>query len=120
MRDRTGRGALGCIATIVVVLFAALVLVRVLPPYMHYLQFRDEMRADARFAVTLPDSVILVKLHAMADTLGLPAEAKHITIRRHPGRTETITIGSQYTEHVNLPIFGIKPWHFNVSVEETL
>jgi len=119
-RDRAGRGALGCLASIVLLGLIGYIAVQFLPPWMHYEQFRDEMRSDARFAVTLPDSVIRIRLMAQADTLGLPPEAKRIVIRRRTGRLPTIRISAEYTERIKLPIFGIKLLHFKPHVEEPL
>jgi hypothetical protein len=94
--------------------------VRFLPPWMHYEQFRDEMRSDARFATTLTDSTIRLRLVAQADTLGLPPEARRIAIHRRGGRPPTITISAEYVEHINLPIFGMKLVHFKPTAEEPL
>lgn len=93
---------------------------RFIPPWMHYQQFRDEMRSDARFGTTLTDSVIRIRLVAQADTLGLPPEAKRIVIRRRGGRPPTITISAEYIVKINLPIFGIKLLHFKPKAEEPL
>lgn len=91
-----------------------------IPPWMHYAQFRDEMRANARFGTTLPDSVIKTRLVAQVDSLHLPREAKKITIRRRGGRPPTITISAEYDERVKVPIFGIKILHFKPTVQESL
>jgi hypothetical protein len=120
LRDRAGKGGMGCLGTIVLIVLVAYFGSRFIPPYMHYEQFRDEMKSDARFGATLPDSIIRMRLVAQADTLGLPPEAKRIVIRRHIGRPSTITISAEYTEKVMLPIFGLKPWHFKPKAEEPL
>ncbi|MGH7582679.1 MAG: hypothetical protein ACREL5_05590 [Gemmatimonadales bacterium] len=118
-RDRAGRGALGCLLTILLVGIVAYIGIQFLPPWMRYEQFEDEMRTDARFGVTLADSVIMVRLQATADTLGLPPAAHRISIRRTivPAK---IIIQSTYVEHVKLPIFGIKSMTFHASAEESL
>src|ERR1019366_302682 len=87
---------------------------------MHYEQCQDEMRSDARFGTTLTDSIIRIRLLAQVDTLGLPAEARRITIRRRNGRPPTITISTEYTERITLPIFGVKLLHFKPTAEEPL
>ena len=93
---------------------------RVIPHWIAYEQFRDEMKADARFGATLPDSSIRIRLVAEADTLGLPPEAKRITIKRRMGRPPIITISADYTVKVNFPIFGVRSFHFKPSAEEPL
>ena len=120
VRDRAGKGGMGCLGTIVafglVVYFGS----QFVPPWVRYEQFRDEMRTEAQFGTTLADSVIRIRLVALADTLGLPPEAKRITIRRRPGRPPTITISTEYTERIALPIFGVKLVRFKPKAEETL
>lgn len=120
MRNRHGKGGLGCLGTIVVFGLIAWFGSRFINPYMHYEQFRDEMRSEARFGTSLPDSIILIRLRAQADTLGLPIEAKKISIRRRGGRPPTITISADYAEKITLPIFGIKLLHFKPKAEEPL
>lgn len=119
-RNRAGKGGFGCVSTIVVMGLIMFFGSRFLKPWIHYQQFRDEMRSNARFATTLADSVMLIRLRAQADTLGLPAEAKKISIRHIRGRPNTITISAEYTEKVKLPIFGIKLLRFKPKVEEPL
>lgn len=120
MRDRAGKGGLGCLGTIVVFVLIIYFGARIIPPWMHYEQFQDEMRSDARFGTTLTDSIIRIRLLAQVDTLGLPAEARRITIRRRNGRPPTITISTEYTERITLPIFGVKLLHFKPTAEEPL
>jgi hypothetical protein len=118
-RDRAGKAAKGCLGTIVIIVVAAYVGARVVPPWMRYEQFQDEMRANARFGTTLPDSIIRIRLVAQADTLGLPPDARRIVIRRRGG-PPTITISADYSEKITLPIFGIKLLHFKPKAEEPL
>lgn len=90
-----------------------------LPPWMRYEQFHDQMRTEAQFGTTLADSVIQARLIASADTLGLPSDAKHITITRG-GDPPRIRISCAYSEHVALPILGVEVLHFHPSAEEAL
>lgn len=91
-----------------------------IPPWLRYEQFDAEMRSNARFAVTLPDSVIRVRLASQVDSLGLPPGAKMISIQRHGSHPAVITIRSEYDELVTLPIFGAKKLHFKAHAEEPL
>lgn len=120
LRDRAGKGGIGCLGTIVVFVLVIYFGSRFIPPWVRYEQFRDEMRSNAQFATTLTDSVIRLRLVAQADTLGLPSEAMRIVIRRRVGRPSTISISAEYTERVDLPILGIKLLHFKPKAEETL
>ena len=117
MRDRAGRGGLGCLFSIILLVVLGYLGTRFIPPYMRYGQFRDAMQADARFATTMADSLIRSGLVADVDSLGLPPEAKRIRIRRTSGRPPKISISAEYTERVTLPIFGVKELHFKPSAE---
>lgn len=120
LRDRAGKGGMGCLSAIVAALLVAYFGARFIPPWLHYEQFHDEMRSDARFGTTLTDSIIRIRLIAQADTLGLPPEAKHIVIHRRGSRPPIITISAEYTERVVVPIFGLKLLHFKPTAEEPL
>jgi hypothetical protein len=97
---RVGRSRLGC-------LVAALLLAAVVyfgfgaaEAYWRYLEFRDAMAQEARFAARLPDDSIAVHLRAKAESLGLPDRAGAVGVRR---RGQTITIWSEYHELLELP-----------------
>jgi hypothetical protein len=120
LQDRAGKSGIGCLGTIVLLVLVAYFGGRFFPPWLANQQFRDEMKTDARFGATLPDSMIRMRLVALADTLGIPPEGKKISIRRRPGRPPTITISTAYTVRVTLPIFGVKLLHFKPSAEEPL
>jgi hypothetical protein len=111
---------LGCLVSIVLLVLVGYLATRFVPPYMRYQQFRDEMRTEARFATTMTDSTIRYTLVARADTLGLPPQAKRIRIERRTGHPATVRISAEYTESVNLPIFGVKLLHYKPSAEATL
>lgn len=120
LQDRAGKSGIGCLGTIVILVLAAYFGGRFFPPWLSNQQFHDEMKTEARFGTALPDSLIRIRLIAIADTLGLPPEAKKISIRRRPGRPPTITISSTYTVRIMMPVFGLKLLHFNPSAEEPL
>ena len=120
LRDRAGKSGIGCLGSIVLIVAVIYFGGRFIPPFIAYEQFRDEMKSNARFATTLPDSTIRMHLLAQVDTLGLPPEARKILIRRRPGRPPTITISTDYYAKVNVPIFGIKLLHFKPTAEEPL
>jgi hypothetical protein len=120
LRDRAGKSGIGCLGTIAIVVALGYFGARFLPPWMSYEQFRDEMKTEARFGTALPDSLIRIRLVAIADTLGLPPDAKKIVIKRRKGRPPTITISADYTMHVALPFGRLVPIRFKPSAEEPL
>jgi hypothetical protein len=117
--DRRGGSRFGC--TVLLLLFAAVVYAGFTlgPPWLRYQQYRDEMRTNARFAVTLPDSVIRSRLLERADSLRLPKAARQIVIR-HTVRPDMIRISAEYDEYVDFIFLGRKKLHFHPSVEEPL
>lgn len=118
--DRRGKSNIGCLGTLALLVAGAYLAAQFLPPLMHYEQFLDSMRSNAQFATTLTDSSIRDRLMAQADSLGLPPEAKKVVVLRRKGDPPTITISTEYTERVYLPIFGVKLLHFAPKVEESL
>ena len=72
--------------------------------YFRYYQLREEMRSNARLAPSLNDATIRRRLLTKAQDLKLPVEAQTFTIKR-TGKPRTITIETQYSESVDLPLF---------------
>jgi hypothetical protein len=70
--------------------------------YFRFYRYKDAMAQEARFADTRDDATIRTRLSAVADSLGLPAEAGRVKIERNGGR---VTISSVYSEHIELPLF---------------
>ena len=119
-RARDGKSGIGCLGSIIITILVIYFGARFIPPFLHYQQFRDEMKTEARYGASLQDSSIRLYLLAQVDTLGLPPEARKIVIRRRAGRPATITISADYFVKINVPIFGVKLLHFKPSVEEPL
>lgn len=85
--------------------------------YWQYVQFRDEVQQQALVAPSVSDATIRKRLEGKADELGLPAEAKAITIDRKVG--ERIIISVSYEVPIQLP-GTVKIWRFNVRAEQGL
>lgn len=119
LKSRRGAGSLGCLASFVIAAALIFLAVQLGKPWFRYQQFRDVMKSSARYAVTLPDSVIKARLWATADSLGLPKEAKKVRINRSRSPSQ-ITISSEYTEQVNLPLYGLLTLKFKPHAEEAL
>ncbi|MEP6590541.1 MAG: hypothetical protein ABJC19_05100 [Gemmatimonadota bacterium] len=117
--SRRGAGALGCVATMVILVAAILLVVSFGKPWFRYQQFRDVMKSSARYATSLPDSVIRARLLATADSLGLPKAAKRISILRSASPAQII-ISSEYIESVQVPLYGTVKVKFKPRAEEAL
>lgn len=71
--------------------------------YLRYYELLDGMRTQARLAPSLDDDVIYRRLDAQADSL-LPGAKPEFKITRG-GNPKRITIETQYTDQVDLPLF---------------
>lgn len=101
--NRRGASKIGCLLSLVLfggAIFYGVQLGRI---YFRYYELVDEMRASARFASNQSDEVIRRNIQLTVDDLGIPAEAKRITIRRF-GPPATIRIRTTYSERIELPL----------------
>ena len=108
---RRGGSTLGCLVTLLIIGAAVYVGIALGRPWFRYEQFRDEMTSAARFSTTLTDAQILTRLRAVADTLGLPPDAKKIIVKRLDP-SGGVVISVKYTERVTLPLYGEKVFKF--------
>src|SRR5689334_1571919 len=100
--SRSGRSALGCLFTLLVI--AALVYfgVNLGGAYWRFYQYTDAMKQEIHFNGAAPDSVLLKSVWAHADSLGLPEEAQEISISREP-KAHSIRMAADYNERVEMP-----------------
>jgi hypothetical protein len=119
-RDRRGTSQAGCLGTLLLFGLFVYALAQVGPPWLRYQQFRDEMHADAQFAISLPDSVIRSRLMLRADTLRLPLEAKRKLYIHRSQNPKVILIRSQYSERIHFLLLGDKVLTFRPKVEEPI
>lgn len=109
VRQRAGKGALGCLLTLLIVSVIAYFGVNVGEVYFRFYQFQDAMRQEVRFAAHNTDAQILRRLRIQADSLGLPEAAGVVTLQR-AGRH--IELESDYYENIELPGM-VREVHFN-------
>jgi hypothetical protein len=83
--------------------------------YWRFYEFQDEMRQEATFAAHRTDAQILKHLQAAADSLGLPDDAKAISVNRS---ATAIAIEADYDEHVQLPKY-VREIHLHPHAEGT-
>jgi hypothetical protein len=102
VRTRQGRSTLGCLFTLLIGVAAVYFAFNLAEPYWRYYQYRDEMSQAARFAEGVTNEEITRRLHAKADSLGLPPEAYRVRFNR---TAASITIWAEYSEIVELPGF---------------
>jgi hypothetical protein len=98
--SRRGITKLGCLIWLLIVTAIGYFGLHFGEAYYRYLQYKQAMDAEVRFRSFLPDERIIKNLKAQADSIGLPDDAKIITIKRDNGR---ITIEAHYEETIELP-----------------
>lgn len=100
--SRRGASTVGCLLWLLIFVAALYYGVHIGEVYWRNWQLVEEMKSQARLAPSLTDPVILRRLVAKVDELGLPAEASRFRIVRTP-RPRVIRIDTQYSETVQLP-----------------
>lgn len=116
--DRSGKVKLGCLLTLAILAAAIYISLVNVRTYINYWAMKDEMNTQAQFAVNLDDEAIRRRLSAKADELGLPAEARRITIRRR-SRPREIIISTQWGVTLNLLVVRL-PLTFRPEVHQEL
>jgi hypothetical protein len=102
-QSRRGAGGFGCLMSLVLFGAALYYGVNIGQVYLRYFQLMDGMRSQARLAPSLQDDVIHRRLGAQADSL-LPGRRPQFKITRG-GTPNRIVIETEYTDHVDLPLF---------------
>ena len=100
VRTRRGRSTLGCLFILLILVAACYFAFNLGEPYWRYYQYKDSMSQEARFASQLTNEEITRRLHAKADSLGLPPEAYRLRFNR---TASSIAISAEYQEVVELP-----------------
>ncbi|MGH7497652.1 MAG: hypothetical protein ACREL3_02245 [Gemmatimonadales bacterium] len=111
--DRQGTSSFGCLISIMILAAAVYYGIHVGQVYFRYYQLQDEMESAARMAPSLKDDVIYRRLAATSDSL------LGRTLTFDIKRTNRITIHTEYSDSVDLPLFK-HTFHFKPRVEEPL
>jgi hypothetical protein len=108
MVNRNGATKLGCLFSLMIVAAILYFGVNIGTHYWRYVEYRDRMQTEVRYGSHKPDSLIVARLRAVADSLGLPDAAKNVSVRR---ANKVLFINADYYEHVEFPGF-VKEIHF--------
>ena len=111
VRTRRGASRVGCLVTLLVLGAACYYGFRIGKVKYNASSYQHVMEASLRVAETFTDKQIKDRILAEADSLGLPDEAKEITLVR-TGRH--IEVSAEYDVIVDLP-FKKKTSHFTPS-----
>ena len=115
MVTRDGRSRLGCLVGLLLLVTIAYFGFNIGEVYVRFYRLKDAMVQEARFADTRDDEAIRIRLAAVADSLGLPEEAGRVRVMRSANR---IVITTDYSEHVELPLF-VREFKFAPQVVRT-
>jgi len=111
-RDQSGKGRLGCLFVILLIVCIVYVAKDFGGVYFRYYQLADEVKSQASFAPGLTDQAIRDRLVAKADTLNIPLGPRQWQIRRTRSPSE-ISISATYTDSVVINLPGVhKVYHF--------
>ena len=99
---RHGKSRLGCLVSLLILAAVAYFGFNIGEVYLRFFRLKDAMVQEARFAHNRDDNAIRLRLAAVADSLGLPETAGRMVIQRQSNR---IIISTDYSEHVELPMF---------------
>lgn len=98
-----GRGRLGCLFALLLVVTVLYYGLPVVKLYWGYYQLVDEMRNNARFASTMTDEEMMRRLRLAVDLLDIPPDAKRYFVIRRSEFPPTVAIRTQYKETIELP-----------------
>jgi type III secretory pathway component EscU len=119
VRSRRGSSTGGCLISLVLFIAAVYYGIHLGEPWFRYYQLVDEMRVSARLAPTLSDPVIRRRLEQKVDELQIPADAKKKFTITRSGNPRKITISTQYSETVTVPLLT-HTFLFTPTTEEPL
>ena len=97
-----------------IVLLVANAIYQFVPPYMHYVQFKDAVRETAIFSKDVSDQALFDSLVALAERYKVPIDPDTIEIR-HQGAH--IFIDASYVQVIKFAPTYSYPWHFGVKAD---
>lgn len=101
---RQGMTRLGCLFALLLVTVGLYYGVNIGGVYLEYWRFKEEMKSQARLAPSIDDDTIRRRLIRKIEEIGLPDEARNITVRRTV-RPREILIRTSYRETLELPFY---------------
>lgn len=118
-QSRRGASTTGCLLSLLVLVAVLYYGVNIGELYFRYYRLVDEMGSQARVAAALDNGTIERRIGAAIQDIGLPDDAaSNLQITRSSSPRE-ITIESQYSESVHLPLFD-HTFQFHPKVTEPL
>lgn len=118
-RDRRGASTMGCLLSLLVLVAVLYYGVNIGEVYFRYYRLLDEMQTQARVAAALDNGTIQRRIASAIQEIGLPDDASsNFQITRSASPRE-ITIETDYSETVTLPLF-VHTFHLHPKATEPL
>ena len=115
MVNRRGAGSIGCLGSLVIVALVVWIGLPAARVYFRAYQYEDVLRGELQFATVDPDSAMLRKMRAAADSIdGLPSEAFDIRIERRNGM---IAVEGGYDDVIVFPFGQTRPVRHDFRIE---
>ena len=107
-------GLIRKLVKLAILLLIANALYQFVPPYMHYVQFKDAVRELALFSKDVPDAQLRDSLAALAEKYDVPIEPESIDISHQPAH---IAIDASYVQVIHFVPGYSYPWQFDVRAD---
>lgn len=115
VRDESGKGRIGCLFAILLVVLIVYGVKDFGGVYWRYYQLVDVVKSQASFAPGLTDAAIRDRLVLECDTLNIPLGPKQWQIERTRSPSE-ISISAEYTDSVVVDVPGFhKVYYFHLT-----
>lgn len=108
VKNRRGATTFGCLLTTLLLVAVGYFGLKVGKVYWDAAEYENVIKATVRLADTKSDRQIYDRIVAKADSLGLPEEAKEITVER---KGRHLYVGADYVVMVELPLHN-RSFHF--------
>lgn len=96
---------------ILIAVFIANALYQFVPPYYHYIRFRDAVQETALFPQRMSDIQIVDRVMVLADRLGVPIDRDSVQVRHQGSR---VIITASYVETMTFVPGRPYEWQFDV------
>jgi hypothetical protein len=96
---------------ILILVSIANALYQFVPPYYHYVRFKDGVQEMALFSQRMSDTEIVDRVMALADRLGVPVDRDSVQVRHQATR---VIINASYVEPMTFVPGRAYQWQFNV------
>lgn len=114
-----GTSTLGCLISLLVFVAVLYYGVNIGEIYFRFYRVQDEMQSQARVAAALDNGTIQRRIGAAIQDIGLPDDASSNLQITRSATPRQITIESDYSETVNLPLF-VHTFHLHPKAVEPL